>query len=414
VATSGNIRFGDYVLNRARGCLEHATGAGCFLRPKSYRVLEVLAERRDQLVSKDDLVLEVWPDVIVSDDSLAHCVSDIRRALGPEGADLLRTVPRRGYMLTAGGQASAVSASRPPRSRRLLSGGAVVAIVVVAVAVAVGVGWRHPPTGLDPSRGADLPALIQADALLDARDWQRREDNEKARTLIEAVLAGDPDNAAAWASLGLTYWLEVRHLAWGGGRREMTQALGMVERAVALGGSARAHRLLAEMRLLAPFAEMRSPLDALASARAAVEIAPGDPDNLIVLAHALALTGQAQEAVRMIEEARHRASDSPDWYREVAGLGYLLAGQPARAVEELGPLHGSATYTGARWWPGWLFAASLAHAGRIDDAKRVVDGARRHQPEASIAGVTQSLDGLSDAAGRAVVLDGLRLAGMPG
>jgi hypothetical protein len=168
------------------------------------------------------------------------------------------------------------------------------------------------------------------------------------------------------------------------------------------------------MRLLAPFAEMRSPLDALAGARAAVAIAPGDPDNLVVLALALALTGHAQEAVGMVEQARHLASDSPDWYREVAGLGYLLAGQPARAVEELGPLHGSATYTGARWWPGWLFAASLAHAGRIDDAKRVVDGARRHQPEASIAVVTQSLDGLSDAAGRAVVLDGLRLAGMPG
>jgi hypothetical protein len=68
------------------------------------------------------------------------------------------------------------------------------------------------------------------------------------------------------------------------------RALEMVEHAVALGGGARSHRLLAEMRLLSPFPELRSPVDALASARAAVMIDPGDPDNLAVLAQALALT----------------------------------------------------------------------------------------------------------------------------
>ena len=48
----------------------------------------------------------------------------------------------------------------------------------------------------------------------------------------------------------------------------MAQAIEMVERAVALGGTAGAHRLLAEMRLLSPFPEMRSPVDALANAQA--------------------------------------------------------------------------------------------------------------------------------------------------
>ena len=65
---AANIRFGEFVLNRKRGCLEDGLGTERFLRPKSYRVLEVLAERRGQLVSKDDLVLLTWPDVIVSDD----------------------------------------------------------------------------------------------------------------------------------------------------------------------------------------------------------------------------------------------------------------------------------------------------------------------------------------------------------
>ncbi len=50
---SGALRFGGFALNRARGCLEDGTGGERFLRPKSYRVLEVLSERRGQLVSKD-------------------------------------------------------------------------------------------------------------------------------------------------------------------------------------------------------------------------------------------------------------------------------------------------------------------------------------------------------------------------
>ncbi|RWO30950.1 MAG: hypothetical protein EOS10_17680 [Mesorhizobium sp.] len=74
-----SIRFGDFVLNRTRGCLQDSSGTERFLRPKSYRVLEVLAERRGQLVSKDDLVQATWPDVFVSDDSLAQCVSDTLR-----------------------------------------------------------------------------------------------------------------------------------------------------------------------------------------------------------------------------------------------------------------------------------------------------------------------------------------------
>lgn len=406
----GNIRFCAFVLNRDRGCLEDGTGAERFLRPKSYRVLEILADRRGRLVSKDDLVSQAWPGVFVSDDSLAHCISDIRRALGEKGTVLLRTVPRRGYMLVDDAPVPDARATLILRPRPVWAIGMAMAISIVAA----GIWWRQPDAALLAEHADIHPALAQANALMNARDWQRREDNEAARALLEALLIDEADNAAAWASLGLTYWLEVRHLSWGGGRREMTSALAMVERAIALGGSARAHRLLAEMRLLAPFADLRSPLDAMASARAAVLIDPDDPDNLAVLAHALALSGRAQEAVLKIEQARRLNPTPPDWYQEVAGLGYLLSGQSARAVEELGPLYGAGTYTGVRWWPGWLFAASLAHAGRIDDAKRIVSSARQRQPEVNIAGVAETLDGLVGAADRAIVLNGLRLAGLPG
>jgi len=408
--TTSVIRFGDFVLDRRRGCLADRTGAERFLRAKSYRVLDVLAERLGQLVSKDELIRAAWPDVIVTDDSLAQCVSDIRRALGPEGSGLLRTVPRRGYLLSAGGAAFASRPLLPSMSRPARAGG----LAVVSFLAAAGAWWALPRGGPEVVADAADRPVAQAQALLDARDWRRREDNERARAMLEAVVAETPDHAAAWASLGLTYWLEVQHLAWGGGRREMEQALEMVERAAALGGSAEAHRLLAEMRLLAPFPELRSALDALASARAAVTIDPDDADNLAVLAQVLALTGRVRDAVPLIEQARRLDPTPPDWHRQVAGLSYMLAGAPARAVEELGPLHGAGTFTSARWCPGWLFAASLANAGRVDEAAMVVRAAHAHRPERSVAAVAQSFDGFADRDGLAIVLDGLRLAGLPG
>ncbi|WP_159591715.1 winged helix-turn-helix domain-containing protein [Chelativorans xinjiangense] len=404
------IRFGGFVLNRVRGCLEDGTGCERFLRPKSYRALEVLCERRGRLVSKDDLVREIWPDVFVSDDSLAHCVSDIRRVLGPDGAKLLRTVPRRGYMLLDSEPGPELPVRRTSSPRMVWAGGLAAGLLLVAGSL----WWATPRIAIEAAPDVTVSAMQQAEALLEARDWRRREDNERARRLLEQVVAGDPENPDALASLGLTYWLEVQHLAWGGGRREMERALELVERSVAFGGSDRSHRLLAEMRLLAPFRELRSPVDALASARAAAAIDPGDADNMAVLAQALALTGRSKDAVGMIEQALRLSSNPPDWHRQVAGLSYLLAGEPARAAEKLGPLYGAGTFANARWWPGWLFAASLAHAGRTDEAAGVVRAAQGRRSEYSVSAVAQSFDGFADETGLALVLDGLRLAGMPG
>ncbi|MFX0547452.1 winged helix-turn-helix domain-containing protein [Roseovarius sp. S1116L3] len=410
--TPSTIRFSGFVLNRARGCLEDAEGAERALRPKSYRLLEVLLERRGQLLSKDELVREVWPDVFVSDDSLAHCISDIRRTLGPEGAGVLRTVPRRGYMLLAEDAVPGITRPQHGMVKHLWAGGIAAALLMASaghwwavISNAGGSTYLAASTELSPE--------LRAQSLLDARTWRSRENNDKARALLEAIVAKTPDNADAWASLGLTYWLEVWHLAWGGGRREMVQALEMVERAIEIGGSARSHRLLAEMRLLAPFPDMRSPIDAMANAQAAVAIDSTDADNLAVLARVFAMTGRAADAVRMIEQARRLDPEAPDWYREVAGLSYLLNGEPARAAEEFGPLNGAGTFVNARWWPGWLLASSLAHAGRINEATAVVRAAQGRRPAQSIASVAQSLEGFADPSNLGVVLDGLRMAGVP-
>ena len=69
------------------------------LRPRAFAVLRCLAANAERLVTKDDLLAECWSNVAVSEDSLAQCVSEIRQALGDGARTVIRTIPRRGYLL---------------------------------------------------------------------------------------------------------------------------------------------------------------------------------------------------------------------------------------------------------------------------------------------------------------------------
>jgi serine/threonine-protein kinase len=69
------------------------------LRPQSFRVLHYLVEHPGMLVAKEELLEAVWGDTVVTMDSLTQCVIDIRRAIGDSARRVIRTIPRRGYML---------------------------------------------------------------------------------------------------------------------------------------------------------------------------------------------------------------------------------------------------------------------------------------------------------------------------
>lgn len=93
-----SFEFAGYVLDLRRGRLrKHGTDVG--LRRKSFSLLAYLIQNSGRVVGKDELVTAIWPHVIVSDGSLAQCMKDIRKALGPEAGGLIRTVPRRGYFV---------------------------------------------------------------------------------------------------------------------------------------------------------------------------------------------------------------------------------------------------------------------------------------------------------------------------
>ena len=93
------LQIGDFRLDRAAGLLRDAAGAEVPIRPKSMALMEVLARNAGRTMSKEELLDAVWPGLCVTQDSLVQCVRDIRRAIhDPEGR-LLRSIPKRGYLL---------------------------------------------------------------------------------------------------------------------------------------------------------------------------------------------------------------------------------------------------------------------------------------------------------------------------
>jgi pimeloyl-ACP methyl ester carboxylesterase len=73
------------------------------LPPKAFGVLQYLAERPGQLVSKEELLRGVWPDVHVGGDVLKVTISDLRKVLADPYKEprFIETAHRRGYRFIA-------------------------------------------------------------------------------------------------------------------------------------------------------------------------------------------------------------------------------------------------------------------------------------------------------------------------
>jgi DNA-binding winged helix-turn-helix (wHTH) protein len=133
--------FGGHTLDLDRGSLTRGAEE-LKLRPKSYETLRFLVENAGRLVPKAELIAVLWPDaIVVSEDSLTHCIMDVRRALEDHGQQIIRTLPGRGYLFAAPIQTrgDSVEALPPPadnhpawRIPKPAAIGLVLALVIIA------------------------------------------------------------------------------------------------------------------------------------------------------------------------------------------------------------------------------------------------------------------------------------------
>ena len=89
----GAWRFDRFTLDLGRRALLGPDGTEVPLRPKSFALLRLLVENAGRVVDRDAIMAAVWPDVVVTDESITQCVRDIRKTLGDEAQQVLKTVP---------------------------------------------------------------------------------------------------------------------------------------------------------------------------------------------------------------------------------------------------------------------------------------------------------------------------------
>ena len=118
--TRNSFRFESFTLDLERLCLRGPSGQ-VDVRRKSFDVLRYLIEHAGRVVSKEELIGAVWPDVTVGDESLTQCISEVRRALDDEGQRIIRTVPRRGYLIGVPVSADDTTAVQTPIDASALS-----------------------------------------------------------------------------------------------------------------------------------------------------------------------------------------------------------------------------------------------------------------------------------------------------
>ena len=111
-----SYRFGPFVLDVA-GYRVWRGETPLALSPKAFDLLHLFVRQRSALLTKDEILGKLWPDVAVTDNALTQVVSELRQALGDQSASptFIQTVPRRGYRFVADVEAAEVSVLSAPQ-----------------------------------------------------------------------------------------------------------------------------------------------------------------------------------------------------------------------------------------------------------------------------------------------------------
>ena len=142
-----------------------------FLQPRIMQVLVVLARRRGEVVSRDELIMTCWGGQVVSDDAINRCIARIRRLSETHGGFNLETVPRIGYQLSECIAEVDSGSARPKRLRFAGVFAAAVVVLLIAFAFVAAILLRQPdrrhsapPDQASTETSAQAPAALRAPA----------------------------------------------------------------------------------------------------------------------------------------------------------------------------------------------------------------------------------------------------------
>lgn len=141
------LRLGsaDYVLHG--GVLQDEAGRTVPLRAKALKMFDELLAHRGRVLTKDQLAVLVWPGTVATDESIARCVADIRKALKDDAHKIVQTFPKQGYRLNATVQAESGTPKPAYRQRKE-------AAFLLAILIAIAAAFLRPVLHDDTTAGA--------------------------------------------------------------------------------------------------------------------------------------------------------------------------------------------------------------------------------------------------------------------
>jgi TolB-like protein/Flp pilus assembly protein TadD len=102
MASDSQYEFGSYRLDVHGGTLFRKDDRVA-LSPKAAELLVALVQAAGRVLTREQLLQQVWPDTVIEEGSLSSHISMLRKTLGtgPNGQDFIETLPKRGYRFAA-------------------------------------------------------------------------------------------------------------------------------------------------------------------------------------------------------------------------------------------------------------------------------------------------------------------------
>ena len=347
---------GSYELDERQYQLRWA-GTPVVLEPKAFEVLVYLIRHRDHVVTKDELLTQLWPGQIVTESSVTQCVAKARKALQLASiSPAIRNVYGRGYRFILSVSESSTRQQRkreqtvPPRSQSSSA---------------------NPQATDYFVRGRQYLLQFTSAALL------------QARHLYEQAISLDPHYAAAYAASAWTSLLEWIWL-WQPEPHALHHAMRLAQQAVALDESlALAHLTLGYVSLFRGHHEQ-----AIAETNRSLVLDPSYALAHAALAEMLVGIGKPQAALPLLEKAIRLEPHSTALFSSSLGLTYHAL---HRHEEALTAIRYSLTHIPNFPSARLLLAVLRSELGHLTHARKEVSTLRRLVPQFSLAGLKTRL-----------------------
>ena len=201
--------FGDFRLDVGEHRVERLTGPTTgSLQEKAYQTLLTLVRNGGRLVTKEELMVAVWPDAVVEENNLGKAIYSVRNFLGEaeSGRKYIETVPKHGYRFVEEVRAISGNGDKPRPGQTA----------------------ERPFPVSSPAYDLYVRGKVKAGS-------ENIEDTENAIKVLEAAVAIDPYFAPAYAQLARAYNTRAFKFSAGQERKLLQEnAEVAVEKAVAL------------------------------------------------------------------------------------------------------------------------------------------------------------------------------------